>query len=340
MLVGVGIIVLLGGYIYFQNQILFGNPIGPERMLQEQTSKTEIKDLPQKLGINLLRFSYQAVDTSGLPDPLDGYAHKLKERTIGRLITSILPQLEGNQFLYKNHIFSITTKNNAQEDYAWYGIAGFVFGILGLYSGFRSGLKKSWYLFGTFGAGLLYIILIVLARPGWDAFQGRYFIPGFSIVFLFGSLIMMSWPKWIWRFFSLISLVLAVTCSLTNPSKPIIGDGAMFTNIWTTSRPELQSIQNTNFKDLILVVEQDIPEKAIVGLYIHDYAIQYTFFGKDFRRTIIPIYPLINLSNTDWLSTRHIEYIIANINDSDPRPPEVFEKVFGISSWKIFKHIK
>ena len=128
---------------------------------------------------NAPRLFYQALDTSGLPRPLDGYAHKVKMRVAQNFFKTIgFEEIEGKAYAAPGHIFSFSQKNINEESNAWYGPLS-IFLILPalLIQSWRGVRLRSWLLLIPAMAILIFVPLEIILRPGWDPYQGRYFAP-------------------------------------------------------------------------------------------------------------------------------------------------------------------
>ncbi|MCK7481594.1 MAG: hypothetical protein M0C28_33750 [Candidatus Moduliflexus flocculans] len=134
-----------------------------------------------ELVYNTPRLLYQSLDTSGLPRPLDGYAHKVKMQVVRAFFQLIgFEEIEGTAYTASGHTFSFTDKNINEESHAWYGPLSFLLILPALVvSGTAPGLagSRSLLLLGSGIALLVFLPLEIILRPGWDPFQGRYFAP-------------------------------------------------------------------------------------------------------------------------------------------------------------------
>ena len=308
--------LFIGSQMNFINLSRYGNPLGPEETVKQQSGNILISSKAAELTVlNSSRFLYQMADVSGLPDPLWGYGIKLKALIAKPLFKSLNIQVESEAGTYPGHVFSLLRRDPLQEDIAWYGPLGFVILIpFFIYSVFRAIKKKEIYSISAVIFFISYMILIVIFRPGWDPYQGRYFMPIVALLspfcgFLLGNKKFHNIFGWL---FTLIAISTMLSCLLQNPSKPITGDKA----VWNKDRIHLLSIQNTYLIDNLKTVNEQLPDDAIVGIgssgsYYPDYA----FFGSHFERTIIPVYPAENLYDSRWIKDNDLEYVVYFKND-------------------------
>jgi 4-amino-4-deoxy-L-arabinose transferase-like glycosyltransferase len=147
-------VAILGSYIYVVNWKYFGDPFGTpayiDMMLDVPQSRKESprvklslarvsqqssaaisalqesgssRDIFHEVIYNAPRLFYQALDTSGLPRPLDGYSHKVKLRLARAFFKAIgFEEIEGTAYTAPGHKFSFDQKNVGEESHAWYGL--------------------------------------------------------------------------------------------------------------------------------------------------------------------------------------------------------------------------
>jgi 4-amino-4-deoxy-L-arabinose transferase-like glycosyltransferase len=203
-------IALLGAYIYVVNWRYFGDPFGSPAYFDslieipqtqesaakvmlslERTLRTDLEPVPVQngpfpgeeflleLAYNAPRLLYQALDTSGLPSPLDGYAHKVKLRLARPVFQAIgFEEIEGTAYTAPGHTFNLADKNINEESHAWYGPLSALLLFPALFvEAWRGIRKRSWLSLAPVLALLLFLPMEIILRPGWDPFQGRYFAP-------------------------------------------------------------------------------------------------------------------------------------------------------------------
>ncbi|NTW12750.1 MAG: hypothetical protein HGA30_05510, partial [Anaerolineales bacterium] len=274
-------IALFGAYIYVVNWRYFGNPFGNPTYIDTMIEVPQYPDdatgvapahdyaphlaaltadPPPGTGIllelvyNTPRLLYQSLDTSGLPRPLDGYAHKVKMRVVRAFFQLIgFEEIEGTAYTASGHTFSFTDKNINEESHAWYGPLSFLLILPALVVATRQGLRQRiLLLLGPGIALLVFLPLEIILRPGWDPFQGRYFAP---LVALCAPL-MASWFRekgtvvYEWLIGTLAVVILAVTL-LYNPAKPTLGKFAEEFHIWNNDdRIFIQTIQRKKDREM------------------------------------------------------------------------------------------
>ena len=357
-------ISLFGAYSYVMNWRFWGGPFGPPtyvdtlleipqspqeppkvmpRLVQdvEVVNSFPGSDILLELAYNTPRLLYQALDTSGLPRPLDGYAHKVKLRLVRPVFQWIgFDEIEGTAFTAPGHTFSFEDKNINEESNAWYGPLSVLLLFPALVIEFRRGLKVRNYLLLAPGIALLvFLPMEIILRPGWDPYQGRYFAPLIAL----GSPLMAIWFKerrnaWYqWVVSSLAVVIIAVTI-LYNPSKPTLGKFADEFHIWNNDRIFVQTIQMKKDRSLFYKVEKIIPTDATLGYYIPFYILEYPLFGADLDRRLVPIVKQSQVSDFQWLREQKVDYLLLPKRDDISLPPPEYKLIINLESWTLYEY--
>ncbi len=352
-------IAVLGAYLYAFNWWYFGDPFGApgylDQMLEVPQSRIEpakvwLSPLQQteppgnsrvmELIYNAPRLFYQSLDTSGLPRPLDGYAHKVKMRVFRFVFQAIgFDEIEGTAYTAPGHVFSFTDKNINEESHAWYGPLSFLLVIPALFMAARRGLRDKQYVLLIPLLGLLiFLPLEILLRPGWDPFQGRYFAP---IAALCAPLIAI-WFKdenstlgeWV---VAVLALVIVVTTFLYNPSKPTLGKYAEEFHIWTnTDRIFLQTIQRKNDRWVYRMVEKSVPKNATLGYHIPFFFMEYPLFGEHLQRRLVPMGNPALVTDLGWQQQHGVDYLLLPDWPDVPPPPKAYAPIDHVSGWTLY----
>jgi len=295
-----------------------------------------------ELAYNTPRLLYQALDTSGLPRPLDGYAHKAKMYLTRPIFQWIgFDEIEGAAYTVPGHTFSFTDKNINEESHAWYGpLSAFLLFpalIVGVYRGIRS---RDYLLMAPGIALLAFLPMEIILRPGWDPYQGRYFAPLIAL----GAPLMAMWFKrdggtaiYEWLVGILAVTILFVTL-LYNPSKPTLGKYADEFRIWNNDRIFIQTIQRKNERDLFYKIDKFVPAGSTLGYYIPFFVLDYPLFGENFERHLMPITSKTNLTNVEWLQEQGIGYLLLPHVDGIPLPPAEYQPIKKVDAWTIYQY--
>lgn len=352
---------LFGAYLYAVNWMYFGSPFGsPEyldTMIETPQSLPDAFERTPHLaaltpapapqpGIlleilyNAPRLLYQALDTSGLPRPLDGYAHKVKMRAARIFFAWIgFEDIEGTAYTAPGHVFSFADKNINEESHAWYGPLSFLLIFPALLLETRRGLKTRRYLLAAPLAGLLlFLPLEILLRPGWDPFQGRYFAP---LVAVCAPLMAVwfrekgsAWHEWVIG--GLAVMILAVTL-LYNPSKPTLGKFAEEFHVWTNpDRIFIQTIQRKNDREMYYLVEKFVPADGTLGYYIPFFVLDYPLFGETLSRRLVPLVSYAQVADVEWLREQGVQYLLLPAGGETPPPPPEFTLIRERAGWRLY----
>lgn len=137
----------------------------------------------QSLLHNFPRYIYSLISFDGLPLNIHS---KLKgfEASLGKDINAKLNlKMEDGRYLPPgfdaNEAFSFDSISPLTEDTSWIGLVGFLIIPAGMVLSLFSKEKRIRdYAVFSLVFGLVYALLVILQRPGWDPYQGRYFILG------------------------------------------------------------------------------------------------------------------------------------------------------------------
>lgn len=358
---------LFGAYMYAVNWRYFGSPFGsPEyldTMLETPQSVPDAGssallasrsahraaptlDSPPQPGMllevlyNAPRLLYQALDTSGLPRPLDGYAHKVKMRAAQAFFRFIgFEEIEGTAYTAPGHAFYFSDKNINEESHAWYGPLSFILIFPALVAeAWRAFRRRSFLLLAPGIALLVFLPLEILLRPGWDPFQGRYFAPLVALCTPFTAL----WFKregsalHEWLIGGLALMILWVTL-LYNPSKPTLGKYADEFHVWTNDdRIFLQTLQRKDEREMYYLVEKFVPSDATLGYYVPFFILDYPLFGENLSRRLVPIASAAQASDFTWLEERQVEYLLIPAREGYPLPPPQYGLVRQRAGWNLY----
>lgn len=359
---------LLGSYHYVVNWQNWGGPFGPstyvESLLETSPSEQESPNVSPReirnrsqvavrnesfpgsgilmeLAYNTPRLIYQALDTSGLPRPLDGYAHKIKLRLARPFFEWIgFEEIEGTAYTAPGHSFNFEDKNINEESHAWYGPLSFLFLFPAMVVEFRRGLKtREYLLLVPIIALLIFLPMEIVLRFGWDPFQGRYFAP---IVALCTPLMAYwfrekgnAWYEWLIS--GLAVVVLSVTM-LYNPSKPTLGKFADEFHVWSNDRIFIQTIQRKDDREMYYMVEKFVPSDSTLGYYVPFFILDYPLFGEDLNRRLVPIVSQSQATDVQWLREQGIDHLLLPKRDGIPSPPAEYQLTSTRSGWELYTY--
>jgi 4-amino-4-deoxy-L-arabinose transferase-like glycosyltransferase len=302
--------ILLGSQIYLMNYHQYGNIMGPRDVVEEATDATgSLKQAFTQVKLNTSRFLYQFADPSGLPSPFWRWGIKGRALVGEKIFNALGLSLESDQSTTPPHRFYYDQSALLQEDEAWFGLLGFIILVPTLLACLVSSIKhREPNSVSIFIMTATYFVILTLLRPGWDPYQGRYFMP----VMVLCSSLFAYWftKKTIRKVLApasiVIGLLILFNSVLYNPAKPILGHfGTIYyrnsedpgftylshrNSIFAYNRLEMITFQTTSYLPVCEIIDQSVPTDATMGFMINStYFQEYCFFGKAFQREIIPL---------------------------------------------------
>ncbi len=333
--------VIFAIYMNVVNWRHFGNPLGVQESVSTITGHGNASRTISSLAYNIPRYLYQALDTCGLPRPMDGYAHKIKSHIVQLVVDRTGFEIEGTNYTFPGHTFLLATMNINQEDHAWYGPLS----ILLLFP------AMAWYFIkairtrepvpvGMILTTLLFLVIIVIMFPYWDPYTGRYFAPGVALCApLMAGFFPANQRRRVILRAAIVALALTITgvTMLTNPAKQVAGKMTNRTDIWSGDRVAIQAIQNFGDREMLYMVDDLVPIDATLGLYTPGYLLDYPLFGAYFTRHLVPIYPFDKIQDADWLNEQGIQYILVQENQAPaPNLPPGLTLIKAIKGWLLY----
>lgn len=324
--------ILFSSYQYILNIVQTGSVFGLDSVLNEKYPS--ISRISDKATYLIPRFTYQFMGVEGLPRSIQPTLTHIKENIFTAILQPSGLNLEKKVFLQsgydENESFQYQAIARLSEDTAWFGPFAILFiplsTILCFFS--KNNLRRN-YAIICFINSIFYLFLVIIQRPGWDPYQGRYFILS---LFPFIPLVsMLLSKKVIFRgivigIFLPISLLLIINTILLNDSKPIITARTQndIINIFINPLPENSGIQKFFKKTLLKLtyptpyssqlvniyeatyydrlffsslysvkdiefVNKILPEGEPLSILITRSPIEYALFGKNRSRIVNPI---------------------------------------------------
>ncbi len=133
---------------------------------------------------NFPRYIYSLISFDGLPlnihSKLNGFEASLGKDIDAKLNLKMEDgRLLATRIMTQNEAFSFDSIPPLTEDTSWIGLVGFLIIPAGMVLSLFSKEKRIRdYAVFSLVFGLVYALLVILQRPGWDPYQGRYFILG------------------------------------------------------------------------------------------------------------------------------------------------------------------
>ena len=235
MMVSLASFLLLGSYIYFNNLNVYGNPLGPAEHVQSDSFGAH--SFFEKLRYNPARFFVQFTNFDALPVRMAERGNYIKNdlfRTLDKKLNLQMESANALKDIQKGfYLDGVPTYN---EDQTWFGIGGALLILPAFLAGiFVAIQKKDLLSFSLVLFGISFLIMEIWLRPGWDPYQGRYFMMPVALILpLSIQLFKTNLASRLYQaLICLLVLITFWTAILTNESKPILGK-KMFENKYQT----------------------------------------------------------------------------------------------------------
>lgn len=337
---------VLSSFIYIQNVIYFGHPLASEDALESAVGGTDAEQARGNLSFNTLRLVYQSIDNSGLPDPFNANFVRVKDRTLGELLRKVNPALESDLYCAPGHSFSFSAGNYLSEDSSWFGpIGGLLYIPLGIYQFIKGVRKKDPWRIGIIGTLVLFLLMDAWLRPGWDPFQGRYFIPAAALGTIFMAELVK--PKWINRaattLIAALSALILIYTAIVNPGKWTLGVkqevnlvNENLAKTFDLDWDDAVTLQNQGARVYTNLVKTNVPADATLGWYAGNF-IEYPLFNEDLSRRLVAIYPHENLQDPVWLAEQNLDYILIDMDILTDPIPQGFGEIDSAYNFVLLK---
>ena len=223
-----GFFLVFSSYKYIQNlvetHLVFGNSSS------DPAFKISTKNLMDKMKYNLSRYAYQFIGVDGVLGTAENSLVNVKVQVIQPILGFLHLDLEKQVYFQPGYdpgeVFSLSNIPLLAADTAWFGPLCLLAVLLGvIFTAFSKEKDRREYLIFSLALNISYVVIILIQRPGWDPYQGRYFILGtIPLVPLVSAWIP---RKGIARIFMVIilalaTLFLAINTLLYNYDKPVI----------------------------------------------------------------------------------------------------------------------
>ncbi|MCX6055313.1 MAG: hypothetical protein NTZ74_10445 [Chloroflexi bacterium] len=238
-------------------------------LAENYTSLSQIMD---KVKYNTPRYVYDLIGLDGLPRVFQSDLIQTKAIIFKSMLKPSVLDLEKEVFLQPGYNqgerFGYTSPLVLSEDNSWYGPLGFIllplsfiFSIFSLSKGRR---YYSWFSFFLF---VSFFFLVLLQRPGWDPYQGRYFllailplVPMVSILFSSNRLLKTLLIILIIPF----GLFISINTFFSNNSKPVIAAS----ELWGFQAKTILKLPENNklelfVKNNLVSITNNIAENAL-----------------------------------------------------------------------------
>lgn len=177
-LTGVISFIILGSFPYINNWVNYGNPLGPSDHVTGDSFGNYT--IGEKLKYNTPRLAMQFFSFDSLPTHLAENGVELRGKIFSLIFSTMNIPLDSTNALKDtsgSEKFFYNLEPSWNEDMAWFGPASFLLIIPGIICGFIYVIKKKdkeALILLVFC--LTFFVFEVILRPGWDPYQGRYFL--------------------------------------------------------------------------------------------------------------------------------------------------------------------
>lgn len=285
----------------------------------------------KKVAFNAPRYFYNFLSMDGIPTTLRDRLIAKKAALFQEVDATLGLNLESPKFMLSDYepdeVFRYASIPELSEDTSWLGPLAFLLlplaTIVALFS--KNHRVREYALFALL-FGVSYSLILILQRPGWDRFQGRYFIlavmPSVPLI----SALVPSRPKAARLVTVLIasaSMILALNTLFFNISKPVLTKytlrdsltvvnkrlgfpgflrkplayGLVFLSdnaparepILSVSRDEQVYFSNRSVLKDLRFVESQLADNSGVSVYRPGYLMEFGLFGKNAVRQLFPI---------------------------------------------------
>ena len=347
--------MVFSSFKYIQNLTSFGSFFGTSDLVSGQ--EFSVGGLLEKARYNVPRYLYNFFSTDGLPDILSGPLLSLKAKTFAGITAKMGLNLEKEVFLAPGYDpterFIYNYQPDLVEDTSWFGVLSNLLILVSIIVVFcQKEKRRTGYLLFSLILFASYFAAILLQRPGWDPYQGRYFILS---LFPFFPLVGVCVPtQRFWRglvltFILGIWMLMMFTILLMNGSKPIITAGSV--THWQNTvlkMPESNTFEifeknalmkisegmirisaqkaaifdedyygqvfysASSRKKSIELVNLIIPAEQPIYLLTYRDPLEYALFGKNRTRTLFPV--------TDESEVPAGGYLLVDLDDGRDLP--------------------
>ena len=223
----VAFFLVFSSFKYMQNLAAFHSFFGVEDVLSEQDYT--LRSFAEKTRYNAPRFLYDFIDFAGLGERVETRLNGVKASVFEKLTSRSGIDLQSERYLPAGHDaserFSFAMGRALSEDTSWFGPLLILVPVSLLVVFIQKNKPRKSYTFFALLHFFLYFLLIIIQRPGWDPYQGRYFILGIiPFVPLIGAVLpARGIGKWaVSTVLCVIYIIISFNVLAMNASKPLV----------------------------------------------------------------------------------------------------------------------
>lgn len=303
--------LIAGGLLVGNALFRHGGELGGFDLMADQT--TTVDTLGEKAKYNVPRYLFQFIGLDGLPRVTQNNLTQVKAGLFKGIFDPLGIDLEKEVYLQPGYDepekFDYNATILVSEESSWFGPFGFTLIPIGLILSFFSKEKaRRWYAFFTLVLFLSFFALVLIQRPGWDPYQGRYFLVA---VLPLVPMVSMLFPSQ--RVVRVILMVMVIPFSLflsfntfaANNSKPVVTAGTL----WSYQYQHILTLPQNNrieryFKSKLITYSDEIFSSTLdrPTIYKSPYWEQVYYSSFDRLVDIRFIDPLIPKGETIYIN--------------------------------------
>jgi 4-amino-4-deoxy-L-arabinose transferase-like glycosyltransferase len=171
--------MVFSSYKYIQNLAKTHHVFGTSEVTS--SLNTSMENIFEKMKYNLARYAYQFNGVDGILGTVEGKLLEVKAGVTKSILGLFNLDLDEQVYLSPGHdpgeVFSLTNVPLLANDTSWFGPLCFLSIVLGvLFTALSKERIRREYLVFVLCFNLVYVFATIVQRPGWDPYQGRYFI--------------------------------------------------------------------------------------------------------------------------------------------------------------------
>ena len=333
--------LLLGSYVYISNlvsvpddavssteseTVVVQTPFGPSDYVVANMGLNRTEKIKDSLLINTSRYFFQAADLTGIPIPIKNRLGDIRESFFRLFFETLNVPVESDRAVGR-HVFSLSFIPLIYEDEAWFGLLGFLLLFLTPIELLKFAKTKNVFPFVLFFVSLSVTLCITIFRNNWTPYQARYMVTVYFKPHHKASIIKVLCVLTI-SIFALSSLLNVIW---NNEAKPLSSPRAIFSG----DRLKHYSFSGGYLVNIVKMVDEHVPDDATLGLAIGRNW-EYPFFGENFTRKLVPIYPSSHLINVDWLLDNEINYILVDTDINDKYSiPHIYQSIISFDNFTV-----
>lgn len=330
--------VVLGSYIYVQNTIAFGNPLGPTTLRTGSTvfqPKGGIATYADRLRDNLARYAYQVVDFSPLPFSLASRINPLKAELFSAVFQALRISVNNPETTAPAAQavgFGPGYINLLNEDRAWFGPLAVVLAVAVIVQAYIGARRRDALRFALVIICLGFLVLQSAAEL-WTPYRGRYYMIPVAAAFPLMAGFLNT--RTLWRAaVTCFLLLVGVTAMLT----VTLQESALQPLTWGDTFSGARSVPGwANEFDYRMIME-NVPANSSIGIASYEDFRDYPFFGEHFTRHValeVPdnktLWPRVDIGHYE-ADYQHSDYLFFAAGAWPSIPDLVYQGFYPLSN--------